>query len=201
MMDKRTYVERMTRLPGLIAITVSLLGVFMGCGAPEDRGVTPEPTPTTVVKEDVAPPPTAPERALGDPGDEVTAFYDWYLAYEGDPLADRAYHDHDLLADDFETEIDRRLAESTMEGWDPLVCSREKPEEIVLGMIERSGDVAHVIVESASGRHFFSVTLHVEGTDDPHWQITHVDCMIDTPPPQSEGGVGGPQEAVEGWSE
>jgi len=204
MMDRCKPMESTMRLPVLIIITVGLLGVLMGCGGTEGRipaptaTTAPEPTPTSVVKEDVEPPPAPPETTLGDPGDVVTAFYDGYLGYEGDPLADQAYHDHDLMADDFESEIDRRIAESAMEGFDPLVCSREMPDAIVLGTIDRSGDVAHVIVNSASGRHFFSVTLHVERTNEPHWQITNVDCMIDAPP-QSEDGAGGPQEVVEGW--
>ncbi len=205
MKDKREYGEPMMRLPGVMIITVCLLGVLIGCGGAEEHvpaptaTMAPEPTPTTVVKEDIEPPPAPPETTPGDPGDVVTAFYDWYLGYEGDPLADQAYHSHDLLADDFAFEIDRRVAESEMEGFDPFVCSREMPDEIVVGTIERSGDVAHVIVTSASGRHFFSVTLHVESTDDPHWRITNVDCMMDAPPPQSEEGVGGPREVVEGW--
>jgi hypothetical protein len=48
----------------------------------------------------------------------VTAFYEGYLGYEGNPLADQAYRGHDLMADDFESEIDRRIVESAMEGFD-----------------------------------------------------------------------------------
>lgn len=107
-----------------------------------------------------APAATAPVVAptdLAQPGPaEVTqAFYDWYLAYIGEPgsdtfrnpLVDGAYRDSEWLSPAFIAEVDATLASfDERGGYDPILLAQDVPVRIEVGGPEIAADRATVPV-------------------------------------------------------
>jgi hypothetical protein len=81
-----------------------------------------------------------------DPAGVATIFYTWYLGYIGDrssddfrnPLVDKAYHDHPLLADEFEQQVDETLAGFENGGFDPFLLAQDIPQDFSVdpGVVE-----------------------------------------------------------------
>ena len=81
-----------------------------------------------------------------DPAGVATTFYTWYLGYIGDrsgddfrnPLVDKAYRDHPLLADDFEQHVDEMLAGFEGGGFDPFLLAQDIPQDFTVdpGVVE-----------------------------------------------------------------
>ncbi|MCA9974067.1 MAG: DUF3828 domain-containing protein, partial [Anaerolineales bacterium] len=159
-------------------------------------GGNPEPSPMNVhlVRENgrwlidgVSPfefPDSGPELAT----DVVRGFYAWYLDYIGipgtedfhNPMSERAYRGHELLADSFEQHIDELLdsfyTESGGAGYDPFLCAQDVPVEIWPDVsFERNG-MASVVVRSSFPNHMLTVDLRPEGES---WLITNITCAHD----------------------
>lgn len=81
-----------------------------------------------------------------DPAGVTTAFYTWYLGYIGDrsrddvrnPLVDKAYRNHPLLADSLELQVDETLTGFENGGFDPFLLAQDIPQDFSVdpGMIE-----------------------------------------------------------------
>lgn len=109
-------------------------------------GGNPEPTPMTVhlvrrdgqwLIDDVTPSECAETLEPSDPVAVATAFYEWYLAYIGDPgsdnfrnpLVDRAYRGHPQLTEEFQAEIDALLDSFGGAGYDPFLMAQDIPRD------------------------------------------------------------------------
>jgi hypothetical protein len=164
-------------------------------------GGNPEPSPMTVhlVQQDgrwlidridapmpAGDPVASPPAAAETPEEAARAFYDWYLAYIGDPgsdtfrnpMVDRAYRDSVQLTDDFIRKMDELLAswESEYGGilHDPFLCAQDIPTEIVVESVFYSGETANVLVSTSFIDHY--ITLDVQ-EDDGIWRVADITCV------------------------
>ncbi|MGC9350250.1 MAG: hypothetical protein ACP5JG_19065 [Anaerolineae bacterium] len=196
------------------------LVVFLTLGAcaplPSDAADVPTDAPAMAPSEsvDVAPPPASgPSQGdvVGDPADVVAEFYTWYLGYQGNVQAEKAYHGHLLISPVFSKTVDERLASFDKGGYDLFICAQDRLNEVWLGTTTISGDTAEVEVTSALEGHSFTVELVAT---ESGWQINEVDCGFEAddaavePAPVGEpaqetapqtGSDGAPREGVPGW--
>ncbi|MGD8854946.1 MAG: DUF3828 domain-containing protein [Chloroflexota bacterium] len=160
-------------------------------------GGNPEPSPMTVrlVQQDGrwlissvdAPAAETTEEpvAAKTPEETARAFYDWYLAYIGDPgsdnfqnpMVDRAYRDSAYLTAGFVQAMDELLAgwESEYGGLphDPFLCAQDIPTEIAVESVFYNGETASVLVGTSFADHF--ITLDVQ-EDEGAWLIDDISC-------------------------
>jgi hypothetical protein len=108
---------------------------------------------------------------LDGPEEIVQAFYNGYIAHEGNPLVDKIYQNRMMLTDDFIAYMDDFTA--TEIHYDPILCAQDRPERIITGKAEISGDLATVPVLSNFAGHSFEVKLL---RVDDAWQIDRVVC-------------------------
>ncbi len=127
-----------------------------------------------------------PETTYGSPAglspDEVVLeYYRWYqdsIGVEqggdsGSPLQDRAYQQSQYLSNPFIKQIDRVLETNQFDGYDPILCSRDVPDEIrILGTFQIDNH-AKVAVGSSIPGHFFTVETDKKWGQ---WKITGVTC-------------------------
>ncbi len=125
-------------------------------------------------------PPVEPET----PDAVVRAFYDWYLAYIGDPatdnfrnpMVDKAYHDTPYLTESFVGHIDDLLASFEGGGYDPFLCAQAIPTEMAPDVTFARNGMASVAVRSSFPNHMVVVDLRPEGES---WVISNITCAMD----------------------
>ncbi len=128
-------------------------------------------------------PPVEPET----PETVAQAFYDWYLAYIGDPatddfrnpLVDKAYHDAPYLTASFVGHIDELLAEMREQGaggYDPILCAQAIPTEMTPDVVFSHNGLASVVMRSNFPNHLVTVDLRPEGES---WVIGNITCAMD----------------------
>lgn len=125
----------------------------------------------------------AAERNAAEAASTVEEFYRWYLAYPGNPFAERAHRQSPLLSDDFKVELDAELEAMRAAGpggADLVLCAQDIPGEMRYGPAELDGDSATVVVEQVwnPGTEFetvreLSVTLEKTGGK---WLIIGITC-------------------------
>lgn len=158
-------------------------------------GGNPEPSPMTVhlVQQggrwlisgvDVAEAAEEPTAAK-TPDEAALAFYNWYLAYIGDPakgnfrnpMVDRIYRESIHLTAGFVEAMDDLLA-----GWkseyggflhDPFLCAQDVPTEVAVESVFYNGQMANVLVSTSFENH--SITLDVQ-EDQGAWRIAGITC-------------------------
>lgn len=118
--------------------------------------------------------------AQGNPSETVESFYDWYLAYEGNPLVDQAYKSSDLLSDGFVAEVEETIASFDRGGADPILCAQDRPGEVSVGAAAVSDNTATVPVTQIwnPGTDYeatTSIAVELERVDG-QWLITGVQC-------------------------
>ena len=114
------------------------------------NNITPFEVPET---SSVAPQPAVPTADM-DPVAVTQAFYDWYLAYIGDPssgdfrnpLVDKAYHSNPLLTPEFITRVDEILASFEGGGYDPFLLAQDIPKDLFAQSAMIAGSEARVTV-------------------------------------------------------
>lgn len=111
------------------------------------------------------------EQATGQTEQVVRDFYDWYLSYDGSPLADHTYRASKHLRPNMVAFLDEFSQEEM--GYDPLLCAQEKPDGITPTGSQVAGGWAKVDVTTSIEGHAFSVELiQTDGT----WLIDKVNC-------------------------
>jgi hypothetical protein len=190
----------------LMVVALSLIVLLNACAPSRSDAAAPQ-------TEDVAPPPTSGE-ARQDPGEAVKAFYTWYLTYNGNVVADKAYHDSSMISASFAEDVDALIASFDRGGYDPFICAQNRPGAIEVGTITVSGDTAEVPVTSDLQGH--ALTVRLQANEEGEWLITDIDCGFDAPEeteaepapstepapsaePTAPSAVAGPNEAVPGW--
>lgn len=189
---------------GVMVMSLGLLACLAACApdamediVPTAPSATLQPEPAAP-QEDVALPPTpGPERE--DAGEVVAGFYQWYLDYEGSPLAEGAYRDHPVISPEFAQAVQDRLDSFESGGYDPILCAQDLPDAVEIGTITISGDSAEVMVTTSFSGHNFRVLLAAQ---DQGWQITDVVCAAEgaaDPAGDIDASAGGPRQVVPDW--
>ncbi len=115
---------------------------------------------------------TAQEIKPPAPEQVVQLFYDWYVSYQGNPLADKAYQDNVLLSPAFIAHLD----DFTRSGeWrvDPVLCAQDVPNEVTAHPAQVFGERASVEVTTNFTGHRLTVELVKAGDA---WSIDKVVC-------------------------
>ena len=94
----------------------------------------------------------APVRALtraktAAPEEVVERFYDWYLQYPGNVIADGAHRSSQYLTEGFVEKVDTVVASFEQGGYDPFLCAQDVPGDLIIGDAEVSGNQATVTVQ------------------------------------------------------
>jgi hypothetical protein len=114
------------------------------------------------------------------PAEVVDSFYQWYIGYAGNPLADGAYRSNEHLTEAFVIRVEEIIAAFDKGGYDPFLCAQDIPGSFSIGEENVSGEEATVGLtevwnpdteyESYSQ---VKVALKLEGET---WKITGIDC-------------------------
>lgn len=107
-----------------------------------------------------------------DPNQVVQDFYTWYISYEGNPLADKAYQSSQALSPEFIARLDEF---SQSGGWvyDPILCAQDVPTQVTTFLAQVSGGQALVGAATNFVDHKFVVELI---KTDNRWVIHNVLC-------------------------
>ncbi|MBT3392092.1 MAG: DUF3828 domain-containing protein [Chloroflexi bacterium] len=111
-------------------------------------------------------------QSINQPDQVVQDFYTWYLAYDGNPLVDKAYQSSSFLSTDFITFLDD-FTQAEMR-YDPILCAQDKPTEINTSQAQVSGAQASVEVSTSLAGHQFTVELV---QIDNAWLMNRVICQ------------------------
>jgi hypothetical protein len=129
-----------------------------------------------------------PEVACGQsqmsPAQVVESFFDWYLAYIGDPatgsfrnpMVDGAYRGHVLLTERIVQDIDELLDSFDGAGYDPFLCAQDIPQRMTAEERELDGGTAMVEVTTSFVGHSFRVDLV---NQDGSWKIDDIRCAFE----------------------
>jgi hypothetical protein len=114
------------------------------------------------------------------PEQVVESFYDWYLGYPGNPVADGAYRSSEYLTEEFVEKVDAIIASFDQGGYDPFLCAQDIPGDLIVGDAVLSGDEASLVVHEVwnVGTEYESVhdvTVELQ-TVDGAWKIADVLC-------------------------
>jgi len=128
--------------------------------------------------------PDTPEKVTKD-------FYADWLAYNGNPLADKLYQNHEAVSDKFAAKVEQTVISFGKSGYDPVLCAQDRPEGLAVVNKSEKGDSAVLTIrEKFSGKDkLLEVLLN---RTDSHWQIRDVICK--------EGEREGRQAVVPGAS-
>lgn len=140
------------------------------------------------------------------PIDTLTAFYEAYTNYPGNPLVTRAYKDNSTLrqyvTDDLVTGIDAILAsfDSQGGGYDPFVCAQDRPSEFSFETIQSSGSQATIRVYAGfPGTPATKIDVQMIRENDG-WLIDTITCLgSDSSIPQSPPPADLPSEPESEW--
>ena len=113
-----------------------------------------------------------PTRAAVAPEAVTEAFYTWYLDYEGNPMADKAYQESEYLDAAMVTKADEIIASFDKGGYDVFLCAQDIPTSIEVGEAATEGDTAYLAVETSFGT-TIDVTL---SRADGAWKISDIVC-------------------------
>jgi len=104
----------------------------------------------------------------------VQGFYQWYLGYPGDPLAERAYRDRPELTPFWISQMDEHLNDPGGDRPDPFLCSRERPSYLTVGRVTVVSLHASASVHSSDLAHPLTVRMRwAQG----RWLIDEILCV------------------------
>ena len=107
------------------------------------------------------------------PEQVVSHFYQWYLHYPGNPLADQAFYGFGMyLTQDLIEEIVAIVAGFEMGGYDPILLAQDLPTDITVHEAEVVGDEATVRVDTSWEGHSLTLRLVREGS---LWKIAGIE--------------------------
>ncbi len=109
-----------------------------------------------------------------EPENITESFYEWYLAYKGNPLTERAYQDSDLLTPSFIAHVDEVLAGfSEQAAYDPFLCAQDRPDEVMVDGIYNHGERVSLLLRSSFPNHALIIDLQKMGDN---WKIANITC-------------------------
>lgn len=108
------------------------------------------------------------------PTSVISRFYDWYLAYEGNPLADRAYKDSPYLTSKLKSNIDNLRYSNEFQA-DPFLCAQDKPLSYSVGLAEVGNNRISVETYLNFSSSIRSLHISLENSGD-NWLIDQIEC-------------------------
>jgi len=119
----------------------------------------------------------ADPRSVASPEQVVKEFYAWHLNYQGNVLADKAYHQNSALTPGFMDRVDELLVSfENQAGYDPFLCAQDIPTEIQVAAVFTSPEWVYVLIRTNFPNHFFTVDLL---QSDDGWKIGNITCAFD----------------------
>lgn len=113
-----------------------------------------------------------------DSGPEQVAreFYEGWVNFEGNPMVERFYEDHELLSADLETKI-RQILDSfgIGGGFDPVLCAQDKPQAMQFELLSADKTSATVEVREDFGGNEKAVVVSLI-KENGKWLINEIDC-------------------------
>lgn len=106
------------------------------------------------------------------PEEVVESFYNWYLAYPGNPNQS-AYRTSPFLTESLMDRTAEIVAGFQMGGFDPFLCAQDIPDKIYVDRAVVSEASAEVKITSSFQGHEFKVQLIQE---EGEWKIDWVRC-------------------------
>jgi hypothetical protein len=111
----------------------------------------------------------------------VQSFYDWYLSYPGNVVAEGAYRSSEHLTEPFIEKVDGIVASFERGGYDPFLCAQDLPGDLVVGdEVTRAGDAATILVHEVwNPGTEYEMTSHVTvelQMMDGEWKISNIVC-------------------------
>jgi hypothetical protein len=121
-------------------------------------------------------------RAKGAAPDVVVErFYNWYLSYPGNVLAEGAHRSSELLTEEFVDGVDTTVASFQQGGYDPILCAQDVPGEFTVDGAVVSGEKATVVVHqlwNVGTEHEFAREVVVKlQMVDGSWLISDIICQ------------------------
>ncbi len=105
--------------------------------------------------------------------DTVRLFYNWYLGYPTNVLAERAYRASPFLTTGMIQKVDAMLASPQGPGFDPFLCAQNEPHAFTVDNVTVNRPQARAVVRTTGPSNSFSVALNnTSGT----WKISDVTC-------------------------
>jgi hypothetical protein len=130
----------------------------------------------------------------------VEAFYNWYVGYPGNVMAEGVYRSSEVLTPEFVQEIDELIASFEYGGYDPFLCAQDIPGDMVFDEAAVSGDEATVVVhEIWNPDTEFEQIRDLEVTlerVDGIWLIDNITC---SQTPTASAPADPPEVTVEGF--
>lgn len=113
------------------------------------------------------------EAASRTPEQVVQTFYNWYIHYPGNPLADKAFYGFGMyLTQDLIEETVEIVAGFEMGGYDPILLAQDLPTDITVQEAEVRGDDATVRVDTSWDGHALTLRLVRDGS---LWKIDGIE--------------------------
>lgn len=122
--------------------------------------------------------------SLQQPEDVAQEFYNWYLAYFGDPgtdtfrnpIRDKAYHDSQYLTSSFIKHVDEMVVSfGEHGGYDVFLCAQDIPDHMIAESAFAHGEQASVLMRSSIMGHFVVLDMQKVGQE---WKIGNVTCAF-----------------------
>jgi len=137
------------------------------------------------------------EPSAAAPGEVVERFYEWYVGYSGNALADGAYRSSEYLAGEFVQKADQIVASFDQGGYDPFLCAQDVPASFTVDAANVSGDEASVVVHEiwnpgTKVESVRDVTVTLRAVDGV-WKIADITCSVPEPVALA------PEEVVRGF--
>jgi spore germination protein GerM len=112
------------------------------------------------------------------PSETVNNFYEWYSAYEGNPLADRAYKTKPEISSKLMNEINEFVEAGP--GFDPFICAQDKPADFYFGDPKIENNTAVIQMTQRYSTQNKQVPITLEKIDNT-WQMVKIDCSVSAP--------------------
>lgn len=127
----------------------------------------------------------------------VKSFYDKWLSYEGNPLADRLYQNNRLMTPEFAKVIDRLAGDFVQSGIDPILCAEGKPISFELKPMVSTDELSTIgLVEKFSATEK-TVMVDLVKTGEA-WAIDSIRCESMVGGRSSNSTLSAPAETLVG---
>ncbi len=106
----------------------------------------------------------------------VKRFYSEWIDYQGSPIVDKFYQNHELLTVRVENEIDEIIASFDKGGaYDPVLCAQDKPSNFTTEIATLNDKTSSIIVHEAFRESESDVVVYLEKRDG-RWLIDDIIC-------------------------
>ncbi len=109
----------------------------------------------------------------------IKNFYDGYLSYPGNVLADQSFLGSPLLSNSYKQKISSIITASVGGAYDPVLCAQDKPQTYEIKDVVENGDVARATLSANYGETVNTLTVALVKEAGDSWMISDVTCSGD----------------------